>query len=180
MRSAEEPREPMDWTPEASRRARGFAVYAALRSLGCARRRGSRSIAAAGSRVALRIDCAGNPAIRILNDVVLNQVLVRVEPPAGDADAATRDVICGAFRRSASAGSAARAGTRWTRCGSRFRTGRRRKTDVDRSVESIIRAVRQGSIAEYEPTSLVAQRGRGIDRYALARGDGTGDDAGNG
>jgi glutamate/tyrosine decarboxylase-like PLP-dependent enzyme len=29
-----EPREPMDWTPAFSRRARGFAVYAALRSLG--------------------------------------------------------------------------------------------------------------------------------------------------
>ena len=34
VRSPEEPREPMDWTPESSRRARGFAVYAALRSLG--------------------------------------------------------------------------------------------------------------------------------------------------
>ncbi len=28
------PREPMDWTPEFSRRARGFAVYATLRALG--------------------------------------------------------------------------------------------------------------------------------------------------
>ena len=27
-------RDEMDWTPEASRRARGFAVYAAIRSLG--------------------------------------------------------------------------------------------------------------------------------------------------
>src|SRR6185437_11347952 len=34
VRSGDEPRENMDWTPEASRRARGFAVYAALRSLG--------------------------------------------------------------------------------------------------------------------------------------------------
>jgi glutamate/tyrosine decarboxylase-like PLP-dependent enzyme len=34
VRSADEPREPMDWVPESSRRARGFAVYAALRSLG--------------------------------------------------------------------------------------------------------------------------------------------------
>ena len=34
VRRREEPREPMDWTPESSRRARGFAVYAALRSLG--------------------------------------------------------------------------------------------------------------------------------------------------
>ena len=28
------PREPMDWTPEFSRRARGLAVYATLRALG--------------------------------------------------------------------------------------------------------------------------------------------------
>ena len=28
------PRDPIDWMPESSRRARGFAVYAALRSLG--------------------------------------------------------------------------------------------------------------------------------------------------
>ena len=34
VRSPDEPREPMDWVPESSRRARGFAVYAALRSLG--------------------------------------------------------------------------------------------------------------------------------------------------
>jgi glutamate/tyrosine decarboxylase-like PLP-dependent enzyme len=55
VRSPEEPREPMDWVPESSRRARGFAVYAALRSLGrsgvadliercCAWRGGSRIV----------------------------------------------------------------------------------------------------------------------------------------
>ena len=34
VRSPEEPRENMDWVPESSRRARGFAVYAAVRELG--------------------------------------------------------------------------------------------------------------------------------------------------
>ena len=69
----------------------------------------------------------------ILNDVVLNQVLVRVVPADGrrrrrDARGAAR-----ACRTSASAGWAARAGTAWTRCGSRSRTGRRpRRTSIDR------------------------------------------------
>ena len=34
VQDAAGPREPMDWTPEFSRRARGLAVYAILRSLG--------------------------------------------------------------------------------------------------------------------------------------------------
>jgi glutamate/tyrosine decarboxylase-like PLP-dependent enzyme len=33
------------------------------------------------------------PRLRILNDVVLNQVLVRVEPGSGDADRATRETV---------------------------------------------------------------------------------------
>ncbi|MBA2517070.1 MAG: aspartate aminotransferase family protein [Solirubrobacterales bacterium] len=35
QQDANGPREPMDWTPEFSRRARGLAVYATLRALGC-------------------------------------------------------------------------------------------------------------------------------------------------
>jgi glutamate/tyrosine decarboxylase-like PLP-dependent enzyme len=92
MRSPDEPREPMDWTPESSRRARGFAVYAALRSLG---RSGVADLVDRCCRLARR--CAdrlrAEPTIQILNDVVLNQVLVRVVPPSGDADAATRDAL---------------------------------------------------------------------------------------
>jgi glutamate/tyrosine decarboxylase-like PLP-dependent enzyme len=34
MQDPDGPREPMDWTPEFSRRARGLAVYAVLRALG--------------------------------------------------------------------------------------------------------------------------------------------------
>ena len=34
VQDADGPREPMDWTPEFSRRARGLAVYAMLRALG--------------------------------------------------------------------------------------------------------------------------------------------------
>ena len=71
-------RDQMDWTPDFSRRARGFAVYAALRSLGrtgvadlvercCARARRF-----AGALEAL-------PGCEVLNDVVLNQVLFRFQ-----------------------------------------------------------------------------------------------------
>ena len=74
-------RDQMDWTPEFSRRARGFAVYAALRSLGrsgvaelvegsCAR---ARQFAAAVTDL---------PGCEVLNDVVLNQVLFRFEDDA--------------------------------------------------------------------------------------------------
>jgi glutamate/tyrosine decarboxylase-like PLP-dependent enzyme len=75
---AEDGREPLDWTPEHSRRARGFTVYAALRSLGrsgvadlvdrlCAR---ARDLAAGLAEL---------PGCELLNEVVLNQVLVRFE-----------------------------------------------------------------------------------------------------
>jgi glutamate/tyrosine decarboxylase-like PLP-dependent enzyme len=79
-------RDQMDWTPEFSRRARGFAVYAALRSLG---RSGvadliERSCAHA-RRFAELLEAGG---ASILNDVVLNQVLVRF----GDGER-TREVI---------------------------------------------------------------------------------------
>lgn len=86
-------RDPLDYVPEFSRRARGFTVYAALRSLG---RDGVRDLVerccALARRFAERL--RGQPGIEILNDVVLNQVLVRFTPPdGGDADAFTREVI---------------------------------------------------------------------------------------
>jgi len=71
-------RDEMDWVPEFSRRARGFAVYAALRSLG---RRGVQDIVErccdAAARFAGRI--AELDGVEVLNEVVLNQVLFRFE-----------------------------------------------------------------------------------------------------
>jgi glutamate/tyrosine decarboxylase-like PLP-dependent enzyme len=79
------------FVPEASRRARGFAVYAALRSLG---RNGVAHMVdrccALADRMAVRL--RDIPGVEVLNDVVLNQVLVRFEG-AGGADAATAAVI---------------------------------------------------------------------------------------
>jgi glutamate/tyrosine decarboxylase-like PLP-dependent enzyme len=72
-------RNPFDFTPEFSRRARGVEVWAALRSLG---RRGLAEMiernCAAARRFAERLRSAG---CEILNDVVLNQVLVSFGEP---------------------------------------------------------------------------------------------------
>ena len=85
-------RDPLEYVPEFSRRARGFAVYAALRALG---RRGVADMIERCSRLARRMRdrLRDEPAVRIMNDVVLNQVLVRFEAPGVDADALTRAVI---------------------------------------------------------------------------------------
>jgi glutamate/tyrosine decarboxylase-like PLP-dependent enzyme len=79
-------REPMDYTPEASRRARGVVVWAALRSLG---REGLADLVERTCRHAKRFaECLSAAGYQILNDVVLNQVLVSF----GDAEK-TRRVI---------------------------------------------------------------------------------------
>jgi glutamate/tyrosine decarboxylase-like PLP-dependent enzyme len=88
-------RDPVDWNPEFSRRARGVPVYAALASLG---REGIAAIVERCCAHARRFAelLAAQPGIVVLNDVVLNQVLVRFLDPSGrdqDHDARTRAVI---------------------------------------------------------------------------------------
>jgi glutamate/tyrosine decarboxylase-like PLP-dependent enzyme len=77
-----------DWTPEFSRRARGAPLYAALRSLG---RAGLAEMIDSScdhaERMADRL--AEADRVEVLNDVVLNQVLVRFD----DDDEATNAVI---------------------------------------------------------------------------------------
>ena len=141
VRSPEEPREPMDWTPESSRRARGFAVYAALRSLG---RSGVADLVDRCCRLARRFaeHLRQEPTIRILNDVVLNQVLVRVVPREGDADAATRE----ALRLVQDERICWLGGSRWHGMEAmRISVSNWSTTedDIDRSADSIIRAVRR-------------------------------------
>jgi len=138
IRTPNEPREPMDWTPEASRRARGFAVYAALRSLG---RRGVEDLLDRCCRLARRFAdrLRADSGIEILNDVVLNQVLVRVKPASGDADIATRDALA----RVQAERICWLGGTRWHGMDAmRISVSNWSTTedDVDRSAESIIRA----------------------------------------
>jgi len=88
-------REPRSFTPDESRRARGLPLYAALRVLG---REGVSEIVerccTLATRMAARL--ASHEYVRILNDVVLNQVLVQFRPPDGDdavAAALTQKVI---------------------------------------------------------------------------------------
>ncbi len=69
-------RDQMDWTPEFSRRARGLTVYAALRSLGTS---GVAALVERCCRHAMRFaeELGRLPGCEILNEVVLNQVLLR-------------------------------------------------------------------------------------------------------
>ena len=73
-------RNPSDFTPELSRRARGVEVWAALRSLG---RQGVAELVARNCRQARRF-AEGLKAAQfsVLNEVVLNQVLVSFGEPA--------------------------------------------------------------------------------------------------
>jgi glutamate/tyrosine decarboxylase-like PLP-dependent enzyme len=77
-----------DWAPEASRRARAFPLWAGLRQLG---RRGLAELVERNCVLAARIAerLAAEPGVEVLNEVVLNQALVRF----GDDDAATDAVI---------------------------------------------------------------------------------------
>jgi glutamate/tyrosine decarboxylase-like PLP-dependent enzyme len=78
-------RDQVDWTPEFSRRARGFPVYAAIRSLG---REGIAQLIERCCAHAQRFaeGLAGVPGVEVLNDVVLNQVLFRYESDARTAE----------------------------------------------------------------------------------------------
>lgn len=87
-----EARDQADWNPEFSRRARGVAVYATLRSLG---RSGvsdliDRMCSLAG-RFADRLESSGRA--QVMNDVVFNQVLIRWLADDRDHDALTDRVI---------------------------------------------------------------------------------------
>jgi glutamate/tyrosine decarboxylase-like PLP-dependent enzyme len=127
-----EHREPSQYTPELSRRARGVEVWAALKSLG---RTGLADLIERNCRFARRFaEALQQGGCEILNKVVLNQVLVSF----GDA-ARTRQVI----------ERVQRDGTCW--CGPTDWQGRTamrisvsswatRDEDVERSVTAILRA----------------------------------------
>ncbi len=94
-------RDNYNWVPDSSRRARGFAVWAALRSLG---RDGVAELVARTSDHARAFAAGldGRHGARVLNEVVLNQVLVRFEDPAGDPERgdARTDAVIAAVQRS--------------------------------------------------------------------------------
>jgi glutamate/tyrosine decarboxylase-like PLP-dependent enzyme len=129
-----ETRDPSDYTPELSRRARGVEVWAALRSLG---RVGLAELidrtCALAARFAAGLQKAG---YQVLNEVALNQVVVSF----GD-EAATERVIAGVQAE----------GTCW--CGGTVWRGQRAmrisvsswattEEDVQRSLEAILRVAK--------------------------------------
>ena len=125
----------VNWTPELSRRARGVPVWAALRALG------RDGVADLVDRLCERATqfataLAAVPGIDVLNDVVLNQVLVRFV--AADADAQTRAVIA----RIQADGTCWMSGTTWQgRAAMRISVSNWATSpeDVDRSVKAVIR-----------------------------------------
>ena len=130
-------RDALDYNPEFSRRARGFAVYAAIRALG---RQGvaelvERCCGLAG-RFAERLAAADG--VEVLNQVVLNQVLVRFLAADGDHDAHTRRVV----ERVQQDGTCWMSGTTWQgRAAMRISVSNwsTDEADVDRSVAAILR-----------------------------------------
>jgi glutamate/tyrosine decarboxylase-like PLP-dependent enzyme len=96
-------RDQVDWVPEFSRRARGFPVYAALRSLG---RSGIAELVERCCEGATRFAAAiaELPGVELLNEVVLNQVLFRF-----DSDERTDEVL----RRVQESGAVWMSGTTW-------------------------------------------------------------------
>jgi glutamate/tyrosine decarboxylase-like PLP-dependent enzyme len=128
-------RDPFEYTPEFSRRARGIPVYAALRTLG---RRGVEAMIDRCCAHARRFAelLSRDPRVKVLNDVVLNQVLVRF----GDDDATTREVVTRVQRD----GTCWLGGTTWhgvvaMRISvSNWSTS---EEDVERSAAAILRAI---------------------------------------
>jgi glutamate/tyrosine decarboxylase-like PLP-dependent enzyme len=128
---------PSDLTPESSRRARGFAAWAALRELGadgvaalvercCSHaRRFADGLAAGGAEIG--------------NDVVLNQVLARF------GDDARTDAVVDAVQRDGTCwlGGTTWHGRRWIRVAVSNATTT--ETDVDRSVAAVLEAAGRGS-----------------------------------
>jgi glutamate/tyrosine decarboxylase-like PLP-dependent enzyme len=127
-------RNPSDFTPELSRRARGVEVWAALRSLG---RKGIADLVEQTCRQATRFaDGLRAAGFNVLNEVVLNQVLVTF----GDADTTNRVIA-----------EIQGDGTCW--CGGTIWQGQTAMrisvsswattdADVDRSLEAMIRIAR--------------------------------------
>jgi glutamate/tyrosine decarboxylase-like PLP-dependent enzyme len=139
------PRDQLDWNPEFSRRARGFPVYAAIRSLG---RSGVAELVERCCAHARRFGeaLAAVPTAEVLNDIVLNQVLVRFLDEAGDHNARTRSVI-EAIQRD---GTCWLSGTTWHGIAAMrisVSSWATRSDDVERSLESIERAAAQARLS---------------------------------
>jgi glutamate/tyrosine decarboxylase-like PLP-dependent enzyme len=128
-------REPAHHTPEASRRARGVELWAALKSLG---RSGLCALVERTCMLAQRFERGLRAAgFQVLNEVVINQVLVSF----GEA-ATTREVI----RRVQEDGTCWCGATEWQgKAAMRISVSSWATTeqDVDRSLEAVVRIARE-------------------------------------
>ncbi len=109
QRGDDEERAGMDWVPESSRRARVIPLYALLRALGA---EGVRDLILRTCRLAVRMAelLAREPGVRVLNDVVLNQVLVTF---AGTDPADTRQTTLDVIARVQAEGTCWAGGAVW-------------------------------------------------------------------
>jgi len=127
-------REPMHHTPDASRRARGVELWAALKSLG---RSGMRALIERTCALAKRFENGLRTAgFEVLNEVVINQVLVSF----GDAKT-THEVI----RRIQEEGTCWCGATEWqgkTAMRISVSSWATTEADVDRSLEAMVRIAR--------------------------------------
>jgi len=132
-------RDPVDWTPEFSRRARAIPVYATLKHLG---RRGVSDLVDRCCDLTRRmVDrlCA-SPDVKVLNDVVLNQALIRFR----DDDETTRDVIARVQRD----GTCWLGGTVWKGVAAMrisIINATTTAQDVDRSADAVLRCLARAS-----------------------------------
>ena len=128
-------REPSQYVPELSRRARGIEIWAALKSLG---RRGLAELIESNCRCARRFaEGLTKAGFEVLNEVVLNQVVVSFGSP---------DVNHAIVRGIQQEGTCWCGGTHWQgRSAIRISVSSWRTTeeDVDRSLEAIRRVASQ-------------------------------------
>ena len=136
--AAGEERDGMDWTPEHSRRARALPIYAAILSLG---RQGLEDLIERCCRGARRMAdrLRTEPGVHVMNEVVLNQVLVRFDAAGGT------NVTPAVIARVQQESVCWAGGTQWNGAPamrisvSNWRTA---GDDIDRSADSILQAHR--------------------------------------
>jgi glutamate/tyrosine decarboxylase-like PLP-dependent enzyme len=146
-------RNPSHYVPELSRRARGFAAWAMIRALG---RQGIARLLAHHCGIARRMAQAlrAQAGIRVLNEVELNQVVVRFGDDGAAGDALTQKVI----ERIQAEGTCFAAGAQWKGrwimrlSVTSWATG---EADADQSVDAIIAAWRQ---VQAEATAGIPRR----------------------
>jgi glutamate/tyrosine decarboxylase-like PLP-dependent enzyme len=126
--------DPSHYVPELSRRARGFATWAVIRHLG---REGIVRLVEGHCELARHMaeQLAREPGVEVLNEVVLNQFVVRF----GDDDGLTRRVIEEVLREGTCFVRGALWDHRWVMRVSLI-SGPTTRTDVKASVEAILRA----------------------------------------